>query len=289
MCKVTSKALSSLADEVDVTDVINLYHEFFTTNQDMEAVLLEDQPLIKFGEADGADLGVESESGMSKDDLASNLGFLNGKLLLFNDYRHRAGLSSWTNPEAFVDGSTDLEPLNLFWHQLAGVHAIIRMNFHPTPSSTRVNGTLVADEVGLGKTFQAATVIVFLSDLVMRQSLGKNLPPIISLSFFTVFPQTTELKAMLETNPYLGNNDIIPSYPHLIIVAGTLLSQWESELQTLIKPNSFDIFIYGSGKSFHENFWSSDGPFHSSKHKSNRIIIASYSVHIHNTHRFIQH
>jgi hypothetical protein len=92
-------------------------------------------------------------------------------------------------------------------------------------------------------------------------------------------------KIFLGKNPYLGENDVeIPSYPHLIVVAGTLLSQWESELKTLIKPQTFDIFIYGSGQKFHENFWSLAGPFHSSKHSMcNRIIIASHSVHIQKT------
>lgn len=95
---------------------------------------------------------------------------------------------------------------------------------------------------------------------------------------------------MLDSRPYLRESKTVPTYPHLIIVAGTLLSQWESEFKTLVKPNSFDIFIYGSGKKLHENFWSPTGPFYSSKHKmSNRIIIASYTVHIHNTHWFIQH
>lgn len=87
---------------------------------------------------------------------------------------------------------------------------------------------------------------------------------------------------MLVSNPYLGQNEQIPCYPHLIVVAGTLLSQWESELKILIKPQTFDIFTYGSGKKFHQNFWSPVGPFHSSRQPmSRRIIIASYTVHIH--------
>lgn len=188
MCKITSTALSSLAKQEDVTDVINLYHEFFTTNQDEEvnSIVFQDRPPIKFGTAKGADPGVESESTLSEDILAKNLGFTNGKPLLFNDSRHRAGLSLWTNPEAF-ENSTDVEPLKLFWHQLAGVHSIIRMNFHSTPSHTRVNGTLVADEVGLGKTFQAATVVVFLSNLVSLQDLNYPLPPIIRSSYLQSF------------------------------------------------------------------------------------------------------
>src|SRR5277367_5000527 len=47
----------------------------------------------------------------------------------------------------------------------------------------------------------------------------------------------------------------------------------------LIKPQTFDIFLYGSGKVAHNNFWAEKGPFYSSRHPmANRIIIASQSV-----------
>jgi SNF2 family DNA or RNA helicase len=187
MCEVNSQALSSLATQVDVTDVITLYHDFFTSNQDGEASNVnEDQLSVRFGSAEkGADPGVEVESSMTRENITSNLGFRNELPLLFNPIRHKNGLSPWSHPATFknISGNDpDLEPLTLFWHQLAGVHAIIRMNFHPTKDSSRCNGTLIADEVGLGKTFQAATVIVTLADLVIRQQQKISLPPIISSS-----------------------------------------------------------------------------------------------------------
>lgn len=192
MCKVNNQALSSLATDVDVTDVINLYHEFFTTNQEGEANSFVDeaQLSITFGTAEeGADPGVEVESSMSREILSLNLGFRNELPLLFNTIRHKGGLSPWTHPATFENRSDDpdLEPLSLFWHQLAGAHAIIRMNFHPTQDSSRCNGTLIADEVGLGKTFQAITVIVILAELVIRQIKNMSPPPLISsfsLQFF---------------------------------------------------------------------------------------------------------
>lgn len=191
MCKVSSQALSSLATETDVSDVIRFYHEFFIANQEGEANSLvnEAEVSVSFGTGGvGFDPGVEFESSKNPELLALNLGFKNQLPLLFNESRHKGGLSPWSNPEIFdtrSEGASDrpdLEPLRLFWHQLAGVHAIIRMNFHPTKSSLRCNGTLIADEVGLGKTFQAAAVVVFLADLFMRQQLKLPLPPIISSS-----------------------------------------------------------------------------------------------------------
>ncbi|KAF8808358.1 hypothetical protein BYT27DRAFT_7097080 [Phlegmacium glaucopus] len=266
MFKVSNQALSSLATKENVADIINLYHEFFSANQEGEATSVtdEDQPTIKFGTAvEGADPGVEMEMAMAPEALASNLGFRNELPLLFNSFRHKGGLSPWSHPALFDDPESqdNLEPLRLFWHQLAGVHAIVRISFQPTPSSGRCNGVLIADEVGLGKTFQASTIVVFLADLVFRQTENLPLPPII------------------KANPYLGEISTIPSHPHLIVVPGTLLSQWEVELKTLIKPHTFDIFLYGSGKSLHESFWSPGGPFHSSRlPMANRIIIASQTA-----------
>lgn len=193
MCKVNNHALSSLASEADVSDVITLYHDFFTSNQEGEANSFanEAQLSVTFGTAvKGADPGVEVESTLSREILASNLDFPKELPLLFNSFRHKGGFSPWTHPEAFKNSSgddPDLEPLTLYWHQLAGVHAIIRMNFHRTKDASRCNGTLIADEVGLGKTFQAVTVILVLADLVIRQQQNIPLPPIISsfsLEFF---------------------------------------------------------------------------------------------------------
>ena len=79
--------------------------------------------------------------------------------------------------------------------------------------------------------------------------------------------------------PYLAGYKELPLLPHLILVPGTLLSQWEHELKVAFKPKTFDIMLYGLGEKQHEHFWAEDGPYHSSKHKEfNRIILASQSV-----------
>lgn len=79
-----------------------------------------------------------------------------------------------------------MERLYLHWHQLCGVHAVVRINFTETPAPNRCCGVLIADDVGLGKTFQAAATIAFLSELYMRQMLRRSksvpLPPIIGKS-----------------------------------------------------------------------------------------------------------
>lgn len=193
MRAVNTEALKSLASQEDVADIFNLYADFFPTVFD--SVSLVDQvPTIgfQFGESvDGLDLGVEVESSLSPAALANNLGFIQGLPLLFSTYRHRGGLSAWdvANAQLFDPSKAaedvDMQPISLHWHQLAGVHSVIRKIFTETPNSGGCHGILIADEVGLGKTFQAATLIAFLSDFILRQSFEPPipLPPIIRKFF----------------------------------------------------------------------------------------------------------
>lgn len=117
---------------------------------------------------------------MTSDQLSTNLGFSEGlPIVLFNKYRHRAGLTPWSaeypdclDPEG--PHKDELDPIKLHWHQLAGVHAMVR-KLIVEQDGPECCGILLADEVGLGKTFQAITMIAFLSDLVIRQ--GFKLPP----------------------------------------------------------------------------------------------------------------
>ncbi|RDB15031.1 Protein CHROMATIN REMODELING 5 [Hypsizygus marmoreus] len=274
MTKVDTQMLQSLASEEDVADILNLYTDFFNVPSD-SAPLQEQQCTIgiQFGErVDGADPGTEYESTVPPNDLARNLGFVNGLPFLFNTYRHRGGLSAWdpANADLFEGSNAALNPemdrILLHWHQLCGVHSMIRMTFTATSAPDRCCGVLIADDVGLGKTFQAATTIAFLSDLRMRQMLLSE-------------KKQVPLPPIIQSNAYLREHVSLPDLPHLIVVPGTLLSQWQAELKTVFKPKSIDILMYGTGKALHDHFWSKDGPFHTSNHRpSNRIIIASHSA-----------
>lgn len=180
--------LMSLATEKAVQDVILLYHEHFDNPSNVadDVPILEPQQALEnpFGApVDSADMGVEYEAKMTPAQLGANLGFINGLPLLFNRLRRTDGLTTWTSPEVFRykgKAPAEIENLELHWHQLAGVHAIIRMCFGEKPSSGHCIGVLVADEVGLGKTYQSATVIAFLADSVLRQKEGLNVPPLLS-------------------------------------------------------------------------------------------------------------
>ncbi|KAF9455280.1 hypothetical protein BDZ94DRAFT_1242365, partial [Collybia nuda] len=180
LTKVSHTALQNLASEQDIADVLALYTEFFAScGQDHNVELQDQQPAFsyRFGEAvDGSDPGVEVEMGLSPEDLDHNLGLLDGLPVVFNRYRHCGGLTSWDPAYAtkFVpenaQNDADMVPIQLHWHQKAGVHAMFRMVFNEAPVSDACTGVLVADDVGLGKTFQAITAVTILAELVVRQS-----------------------------------------------------------------------------------------------------------------------
>lgn len=195
--KVTDAMIKALISEGDKAEIISLYTDFFNTPDVADSVPLHEQHAtinIQLGDK-GGDLGVEVEATMPPETLATNLGFSKGLPLLFNHYRHRAGLSAWNSandalfsPEAAAT-NPEMERLSLHWHQLVGLHSIIRSNFSPEPVLNKTFGCLIADEVGLGKTFLSALIVAFLSDVVTRQSMLQQsgpqlvtLPPVISKS-----------------------------------------------------------------------------------------------------------
>jgi TATA-binding protein-associated factor len=287
LCNVQNASLRQLAKQEDVDDIINLYADYFDTEPTAGwEPIIDTQPKISipFGvpaDDSAVDPGVEMESNMKPEALCHNLGFKNGLPILFNRYRHVDGLIPW-DPKfqhLFTDPtkrSPDLKPIALHWHQMAGVHAIVRNLFSAQPSANHIPGVLLADEVGLGKTFQAGALIAFLSDLAFRQQKNMPLPPIIGKHEFL----TSKLKLMPAAvqNPYLGEIKSLPLLPHLIVVPGTILGQWESELRVIFKPGTVDIFVYESGKDAQEKFWDSSSAFSKSLHSANRIVIASHSV-----------
>lgn len=163
--------LESLATQEDIGDILDLYRACFDPSSGDTSVFEQQLVTYKYGDfAEHADLGVEIESTLSYVDLTRNLGFFNGNPLLFNSHRHIGGLTPWDDPTAFEGADQDdaFVPFSLRWHQLAGVHAILRRLF--SKNSTPGNlGVLIADEVGLGKTFQSLAIIATLTEYIGRQ------------------------------------------------------------------------------------------------------------------------
>ncbi|EAU80360.1 hypothetical protein CC1G_12776 [Coprinopsis cinerea okayama7 len=261
----SSKSLAQLATANDVAELLDLYDSLFGEGTDSAPELAGGSLAgVRFGEpVDGADPGVEVESGMSGSQLFHNLDFDGGTPFLFNKQRHRDGLSPWETDfdKLKIDNPSALEPLKLHWHQGAGVHSVIRHIFHKDPSPAHPSGILLADDVGIGKTIQSAATIAFLANLALRQERGLTLPPII------------------RDFPHLKDFATLPALPHLILVPPTLLGQWEHELKCYFRPKSVEILVYGRNASESGSFWSAGGPFQSSKHHpAHKIILASQTT-----------
>jgi hypothetical protein len=179
--------LQSLASREDVADIITLYDECFNSSSG-DSSQLEGQVAtvpFKFGLcSDGADPGTEVEATMSPAVLSRNLGFSNNIPILFNTHKHNGGITPWDDSAAFQNEDllkTDkaFTPIELRWHQLAGVHAILRRMLSPEPSHVSP-GILIADEVGLGKTLQSLAIVAWLTESAGRTSRNSTLPPILS-------------------------------------------------------------------------------------------------------------
>ncbi|RXW12447.1 hypothetical protein EST38_g13407 [Candolleomyces aberdarensis] len=264
--KVTKEKLAQSATPEEVTRLLEMYDQYFGHPSTVEEELDAEEPQgVAFGQPEeGADPGVEVEAKMTISQLASRLGLGTGVMpFLFNTVRHSGGLTAWT--KEFEDAcrlkDKILEKFSLQWHQLCGVHAALRMILTPTPQPNHCTGVLFADDVGLGKTIQTSAIMAILSDVCVLQQRKLALPPV-----------AREL-------PFLGESNKIPSLPHLVIVPGTLLRQWEHELQCFFKNRSVEILMYESGISDHEEFWKPEGIYHQSNlPASHRIILAAQSA-----------
>ena len=192
-----AKAFQGLATLKDLENLQRLYQEYFES-EDVEndppvSVQPEGELHTRLQEAsNGEDLGIEEEAGMDAETLATRLGFFKDKLpAQFNRYRHRMGRTPWSNPSDFEGAGTsselseNLTPLALHWHQLAGIHSIIRTVFAANSmqgDGTCKTGMLVCDEVGLGKTAMAISTIAFLNQVLFSGQKGSP-PPILGELF----------------------------------------------------------------------------------------------------------
>ncbi|KAG6871948.1 hypothetical protein C0995_014639 [Termitomyces sp. Mi166 len=281
--KVSTLALKSLASAEDVSDIAALYHDYFELPcPDDDEAGLPDIPREQKSLNDcGGDFGVEVESSMKAVQLAISLGFTGGLPPVFVSYRHRTGANIWDDSHLFDNADADLKQgllsrFSLHWHQLAGVHSMVRTVFTKEPGLSDSLGMLIGDEVGLGKTAQSVALIAFFNLVISAQKNKRTLPRVIRKL------DSRRSERFIEDSsgdtPFLGAESVVPSLPHLIVCPGTLMPQWGSEIKTLLVAHAVDIFFY-DGSVDSETFWGPKGPFQSSAHQlHNRIVIASHSI-----------
>jgi len=211
--KVSKAALDKLAKEEDVQDLIRLYVDLvYSSEANEEDLPLSKPPLVEnpFGKGiDGADPGVEVETGMSPDELARELGFPDHLPFLFNKYRHTKGFSAWDNPTLFENTNDPcVQPLCLHYHQLAGLHAIIRRVFTEQPQPGACTDVLLADEVGLGKTAVAISLMSFLSHIVMLQTTEMDMQIIPAICKYQII-SCSPLSFLYRQTPLLGRQECL--------------------------------------------------------------------------------
>jgi hypothetical protein len=192
--KANAEAFKGLASEEDIIEFMHVYTEYFSLDDDDDddSPPIDAEPNISFGlgeASDGGDLGMEFECKLGPNALADRLGFLKYRLPhQFNQHRHRS-LTAWDRPDLFNENPVpdSLTNLNLHWHQLSGVHSMVRNVFTPDANPDHCTGMLICDEVGLGKTALTIAFIAFLSQCALLQETNTELPKIIRKQFSARF------------------------------------------------------------------------------------------------------
>jgi hypothetical protein len=186
--RLKAEKFHALAAQEDVEEIFALFEQLNNTEDAHFSLFAFDNDDDDTSDTAG-DLGVQLEANKSYDELCSALGLTKNGLLpgLFNRVRHVDGHTAWNDKYAglFVDGQENepspvLKPLRLHWHQVVGLHATIRKVFSSEPVEGPVPGVLIADEVGLGKTFLAASIVAWMIErrLIEEKELHRPLPPI---------------------------------------------------------------------------------------------------------------
>lgn len=145
-------------------------------------------------------LGIGKYAEMDDGTLHKILNFPEGRPALFAKFRSKSGLCAWDNEEVaakFHEGNPDMQPLSLLWHQSAGMAALVSKVYTAQLSDANddsfpsVQGVLVADEVGLGKT----ALVMGFQDFLMGDHwvTAENAPSSMDTSNFKRAPILGEL------------------------------------------------------------------------------------------------
>jgi len=174
---------------------MRVYEEYLGTDEDDSSPppLVEGILSFDLKDVDKGDLGMEVEAKLDPDVLARSLGFTKNNLpYQFNSVRYSSGTTPWdlhpsskkssktsSSADASASPSGPHQDLRLHWHQLAGIHSIIRNTFSKRPDADNCTGTLICDQVGLGKTALTISTIAFINQVIALQKKHKSPPPIL--------------------------------------------------------------------------------------------------------------
>ncbi|KAF9494556.1 hypothetical protein BDN71DRAFT_1507539 [Pleurotus eryngii] len=175
--------------------------------------------------------------------------------------------------EGFQVGGPGFVEQRLLWHQLAGTHAMVGKMW-TEKLADKPPGTLLADNVGVGKTAQVMACIAFIQQVyLIERALKKgntNLrrPPIIEhAKYFVGGSESEDMKT-------------VPNLAHLIIVPLSIISQWTAELHRFFRKGAIDIFVLPNTAEAVELFFhGKESAWKRSSHKyMNRITFTSLTA-----------
>jgi TATA-binding protein-associated factor len=179
LVKAVKFSLSETATPEDIAQLQAEYTQYFSEEGTSVNSLPDQIPLDSHEfDVENTDLGMEIEAKMSPDTLAQNIGLKGGLPLMFYPHRHKSGANVWDSPKLF-DKKDSLLDSKLLWSQLSGLHSVLRNCFTSDPKVKDQSSMLIADEVGLGKTTLALSIIATLNQFIAQQKEGVSPPPIL--------------------------------------------------------------------------------------------------------------
>ncbi|KAJ8457265.1 hypothetical protein ONZ45_g18379 [Pleurotus djamor] len=177
---------------------------------------------------DRHDLGVDRFSGTPFEELSRLLAFRDGLPVLWTRHARSDGITPWSSAltdderQGFETGGPGFRTIVPLWHQLVGVCSMMYKLFTKKKKED-MPGTILADDVGVGKTVQVMASIAFTQQVYLSEQKDTPRPPLI------------------HNRPYYLGKGPVNNAAHLIIVPLCLMGQWRKELQTFFAPGAIDI------------------------------------------------
>lgn len=207
----------------------------------------------------GEDLGVESIRKLTLEQLEEMLGSTDGRFPTFRKHVAKEWKDYEDEKDVEILGKTTV--FTLRHHQLVAIVAILQRAVNPPPGALSrwppkqpnvtdasplalrehwgsLPGHWLADTVGLGKTWTGAGLIAAYMNLYTFSTgggEGRPMPRILGTEKFK-----------------FGPCDEIPNAAHIIVVPGSLLSQWGDQLKRVYRSNAVAIKVIRPAKKHWE-------------------------------------
>ncbi|KAG8702764.1 hypothetical protein FRC11_011212, partial [Ceratobasidium sp. 423] len=209
-----------------------------------------------------------------------------------NDFPPNAGVERWAKrtitemrdmllipplglPGSRPQGEDDAPIGSYLWHQYVGAIEMIDRSFS---DEIGVPGrpTLVADEVGMGKTAQSILFLQMIWHLKCLQDSNPKWPEIEGGD-----DRIKKWPAFLGKRTHFMGHERIPSLPSVIVAPPTLLSMWLAAVSTWLSDKACNILVYKGTVQQRWAFFEEGSPYDRAKKGgflANTIIFAEASA-----------